>query len=134
MIAPIASVKRMDQSFEIDGIYIKPSPPIRNLGVLFDQTLSFGSHISSLVKNSLFHLQNIARLRSSLTLADAETLIHALITSCLDYCNALFIGLPKRLIARLQYVQNSAARVLTSTRRSAHITPLLHKPHWLPVL
>lgn len=133
VIGSAASVKRMDQSFYIDGFHIKPSSLTRNLGVLFDSTLSFGSHISSLVKNSFFHLRNIARLRSSLTLADAEILIHALITSRLDYCNALFLGLPKKLIARLQYVQNSAARVLTSTRRSAHITPVLHDLHWLPV-
>uniref|UniRef100_A0A4W5LB64 Reverse transcriptase domain-containing protein n=1 Tax=Hucho hucho TaxID=62062 RepID=A0A4W5LB64_9TELE len=133
LIGSTASAKRIDQSFDVDGIHVKPSSLIRNLGVLFDSTLSFGSHISSLVKNYFFHLRNIARLRSSLTLADAETLIHALITSRLDYCNALLLGLPKKLIARLQYVQNSAARVLTSTRRSAHITPLLHDLHWLPV-
>ncbi|XDV50997.1 hypothetical protein PO909_019956, partial [Leuciscus waleckii] len=38
----------------------------------------------------------------------------------------------KKSIARLQYVQNSAARVLSSARRS-HITPLLHGLHWQPV-
>lgn len=133
LIGSIATVKTMNQSFDVHGTHIKPSSSIRNLGVLFDSNLSFGPHISSLVKNSFFHLRNIARLRSSLTIADTETLIHALITSRLDYCNALFLGLPKKLIARLQYVQNSAARVLTSTRRSAHITPLLHDLHWLPV-
>jgi len=74
-----------------------------------------------LLKTIFSHLCNIAHLRSSLTLADAETLIHALITSCLDYCNTLFRDLPKKLIAILQYVQNFAAIVLTSTRRSAHI-------------
>ncbi len=111
--------------------HVKPSSSVRNLGVLFDSSLSFASHISSVVKTSFFHLRNIARLRSSLTLADAEILIHALITSRLDYCNALFLGLPKKLFARLQYVQNSAARVLTSTRCSAHITPLLNDLHWL---
>lgn len=127
------SVKKMDLSIDIDGVHVKPSSTVRNLGVLFDSTLSFASHISSVVKNSFFHLRNIARLRPSLTLGDAEILTHALITSRLDYCNALFLGLPKKLIARLQYVQNSAARVLTSTRRSAHITPRLHDLHWLPV-
>jgi len=64
MIAPIASVKKMDQSFEIDGIYIKPSPPIRNLGVLFDQTLSFGSHISSLVRVTNYLLLFVQKLCS----------------------------------------------------------------------
>ncbi len=30
-------------------------------------------------------------------------------------------------------VQNSAARVLTFNKKSAHITPFLHQRHWLPV-
>jgi len=64
-----------------------------NFGVLFNSTLS------SLVKNSFFHFRNIARLRSSLNLADAEALIYALIRSRLYYCNALFLGLPKKRIA-----------------------------------
>ncbi len=30
-------------------------------------------------------------------------------------------------------VQNSAARALTFNKKSAHITPILHQLHWLPV-
>jgi len=41
----------MDLSFDIDGVHVKPSSSISNLGVLIDSTLYFGSHISSLVKN-----------------------------------------------------------------------------------
>ncbi len=120
MIVSATSVKRMDLSFEIDGVHVKPSSSVHNLGVFFNLSLSNASQISSVVKTSFPHLRNIARLRTSLTLADSEILIIALITSRLDYWNALFLGLPKKLIARLQYVQNSAARVLTSTRCSAH--------------
>ena len=64
---------------------------------------------------------------------DLETLIHAFISSRVDYCNALFTGLSKKSIKWLQLIQNAAARLLTRTKRSAHITPILRSLHWLPV-
>ncbi|XP_046556074.1 uncharacterized protein LOC124265334 [Haliotis rubra] len=50
-----------------------------------------------------------------------------------NYCNALLIGLPKQLIAKLQCVQNCAARLVTKTKKDSHIYPVLEKLHWLKV-
>ena len=62
-----------------------------------------------------------------------ETVIHAFITSRLDYGNALYFGVSQSSLARLQSVQNAAARLLTGTRKREHITPVLASLHWLPV-
>ncbi len=53
-------------------------------------------------------------------------------TSKLDYC-ALLCGCSARLINKLQMVQNAAARVITSTRKYDHISPVLSTLHWLPI-
>jgi len=60
-------------------------------------------------------------------------LVHAFISCRLDYCNALLYGIADGQLQRLQSVQNAAARLVTGTRRTDHITPVLQSLHWLPV-
>ncbi len=38
-----------------------------------------------------------------------------------------------KILKRLQILQNTAARLLTGTKRFDHITPVLASLHWLPV-
>ena len=83
-------------------------------------------------KTSFYHLQDIAKIRNYLSQDNAETLVHAFISSELDFCDALVHGLPQLVIDRLQYVQNCAARLVTRTRSLEHITPVLRRLHWLP--
>ena len=66
-----------------------------------------------------------------ISVKDRETLIHAFISSKLDFCNSLLYGLSKSSVQKLQLVQNAAARVLTFSLKSEHITPVLQNPHWL---
>ena len=64
---------------------------------------------------------------------DAEKLIHAFVTSRLDYCNALLSSHPAKALNKLQLMLNTSARVLTRTKTFDHITPVLASLHWLPV-
>ena len=50
-----------------------------------------------------------------------------------DYCNSLLHGTPAVHLAKLQHLQNSAARLIRHTPRHHHITPVLYELHWLPV-
>ena len=59
--------------------------------------------------------------------------IHAFVTNRIDFCNSLLYGLPDCELKKVQRVQNAAARLLTSTRKYDHITPVLRELHWLPV-
>ena len=63
----------------------------------------------------------------------AEKVIHALVSSCLDCCNALMVGLPAKSISRLQRVLNNTARIVVGSRKYDHISPVLRQLHWLPV-
>ena len=105
----------------------------KNLGVLFDSNMSFEPHIKKVVQTCFFQLRNIKKIKSLLTPKDLEKLIHAFISSRLDYCNSLFTTLSSASLHRLQMVQNAAARLLTNTYRRSHITPVLAALHWLPI-
>ena len=54
-------------------------------------------------------------------------------TSRLDYCNGLLYGLPTNLVAKLQSILNTAARLVTKPRKYEHITPVMINLHWLPI-
>ena len=58
-----------------------------------------------------------------------------MIISRLDYCNLVFAGLPADQVARLQRIQNNAARLVMkkNKKKRDHVTPLLKELHWLPV-
>ncbi len=79
-----------------------PSSTVRNLGVVLDSNFSFENHISHVTKTAFFHLRNIAKLQNMLSVSDAEKLVHAFMTSRLDYCNALLGGCPASSINKLQ--------------------------------
>ncbi len=106
---------------------------VRNLGVILETDLSFSSHVKAVTKSAYYHLKNIARIRCFVSSQDLEKLVHAFITSRVDYCNGLLTGLPKKTIRQLHLIQNAAARILKRTRKSEHITPVLRSLHWLPV-
>ena len=134
VIGPARHRHKFDQvTVTLDNCVISQSSTVKNLGVMFDSTLSFDQHIKDITKIAFFHLRNIAKIRSSLSMADAEILIHAFVSSRLDYCNALLSGLPRSSTRSLQMVQNTAARILTKTRKFDHITPVLASLHWLPI-
>lgn len=78
--------------------------PTTNLGVWFEENLSFSIQIKKLVGNSFGILKFLRKFLSLLPRAAKETVTRALILSRLDYANALYGVLPGYLLNKLQVV------------------------------
>ena len=89
--------------------------------------------VTVLCRTAHFHLQNIGRIRISITDEACDKLIHAIVTSRLDCGNANLFNLPDNQLNRVQPMFNIAVRILTLTTKSDHITPVLRQLHWLPI-
>ena len=113
---------------------IEPVNCVRNLGAWFDSMLSMETHINKVCSSGFYYLHNLRRIRRYLSQDCLITLIHAFVTSRLDYCNSLMYGLPQCQISKLQRVQNAAARIAFDLCKFCHITPALRQLHWLPVV
>ena len=95
---------------------IDRSSSVRNLSVMLDESLEMNRRLSK-------YLSKECR----------QSLVHAYVTSRLDYCNSILYGLPKYQLSKLQRIQNMAARLITDTMKFDHIKPVLYNLHWLPV-
>ena len=113
---------------------IKPVSTVRNLGAWFDTYMTMKTHIGKACSKAFYGLYKIKQIRGFLSVDTTKTLMHAFVTSNIDYCNSLLYGLPKCQTDRLQKVLNAAARVTCCVPRSNHITPVLRSLHWLPIV
>ena len=121
-------------SLEVAGEMVNCSPKARNIGVLFDTSLSMIPHVDSICKTTFFHLYNyIAKIWRFLTPDTTKTIVHAFVTWKVDYCNSLLYGLPRFLLQKLQRVLNCAARLVCHSRKFDHVTPIMIELHWLPI-
>ena len=98
-----------------------------------DEKLSMEKCINTICQSCYIQLKGLWRIRKCLSTNAAKALVHGLITSRLDYCNSLLYGLPRKLITKLQRIQNACARFITYTPQFDHITPVLASLHWLPI-
>ena len=105
----------------------------RNLGIIMDSQMSLESHINDLRKRCYYNIRRIWNIRSCLNEEATKSLVHALVISKLDYCNAILVNLPTTILSRLQRIQNACARLIKLAPRDASITDILIELHWLPI-
>ena len=104
---------------------IVPVETVRDLGLYLDTTMSMRRHITQLTSTCFGVLRQIRSIRRCLTSSARTMLVACFVFARLEYCNAMFAGLPRCDLDRLQSIQNAAVRLIVGASQFDHVTPLL---------
>jgi hypothetical protein len=119
--------------FHFGGNTILPSCEARNLGFIFDSSFSFVSQISNTRKNAFYQLKRLQSCKAFIPGHHLSTLVHAFVTSRLDFCNSLYFGLPLKQLEKLQSILTAAAKFITGAKKHDSTSTALASLHWLPI-
>ncbi|KAF7248518.1 NHP2-like protein 1 [Varanus komodoensis] len=122
-----------DLDLALDRVALPLKNRVCSLGVLLDPKLSLEAQVTAVVRSAFLQLRLVHQLHPYQEEDCLVTVTHTLVTSQLDFCNVLYVGLPLKTVRILQMVQNRAARLLKGTGRYSHITPVLYQLHWFPI-
>ena len=112
---------------------IPVSKTVKSLGITLDDKLSFNTHVDNVCKAAHFHIRALRHIRGCIDEETACMVASSMVGSRLDYCNSVLHGTSAENLGKLQRVLHALARVVSGTRRSDHITPVLARLHWLPI-
>ena len=115
------------------GSKIELSTKVKNLGVLFDSSLSLKPQILNVVKNANYHLRELKFIKSYICTDSLKKLVFSLVITRLDYANALYISLPNSLLNKLQVIMNRGVRLICNLERRDRVTPSLISLHLLRI-
>ena len=98
-----------------------------NLGIIFDEKLSFSEYITSIISNSIGKLKHAFRYKNFLSQEAKIIVVEFYVLSNLNYCDILFQNLSGVLKNKLQKLQNWCMRFIFRQRKFDHISPYFKK-------
>ena len=113
------------------GATVAVSPTVSNLGVTFDQRMSFSAHVDDIVRKCTGMLCGLMHAKHYLPKSVLITLVQALVVSRLRYCIAVYGCCNSTELKRVQKLLNFAARVISGRRKFDHISDVLGQLNWL---
>ena len=86
-----ARVPHAITTVNVCGCHISPQPTVRNIGIFVDNGMDMSMQVARTCQAAYFQLHHIAKIRHYLTIDACKTIVHGLVTSKLDYGNAVFM-------------------------------------------
>jgi hypothetical protein len=94
---------------------------VKDLGMIMDKDLSFNEHTGTLASELMGKLAMISRIRHLFDKSTLFIVINSLVFTKLFYFSSVWSGTSKLNIAKLQQVQNFAARLWSGKKKYEHI-------------
>ena len=136
----IGSKKQTQQllGMRLDPIKINNKDIVRethtkNLGIEFDENLTWKFQIAKQIKNAYFKLKQLYRFRKFLSEKCKMRLVETYVLSQLNYGNTVTQNITKELQNKLQKVQNACFRYVYSVKKYEHISPYINKAQTLNI-
>ena len=104
---------------------MKPSKSAKDLGVLLDHHLTYDHHITSIVSSCFSKLSQINWVKKSFDKETLQLLIESVVFSKMLYCSSVWSNTNAQNIKKIQSIQNFACKIVTKSKKSDHLTPLL---------
>ena len=117
----------------LDDHILEREKHLKNLGVLFDENMTWIKHINKVVCQAYASLRSLYRFKRFLSENAKKSLCESLVLSHFNYCDCLFPSLNTALNDKIQKVQNACVRFIFNLRKydRDHIRPYLNQLGWL---
>ena len=112
---------------------VYPTPSVRYLSVILDQSLSFDNHVIKICHSLFIFLRSLYRVRSFLSPSCVLSFVDTFVFSCIDYCNSILSFCNCKTINRFQRVPNCFARLVEKLPCRAPTSDVINNLGWLRV-
>ena len=110
------------KQIKLDNEVIEREFEVKNLGVMFDETLSWARHVNLTVARAYGKLKNVWRFNKFLSEKSKLSICETYILSNFNYCDILLQNMTNQLQDKIQKVQNRCIRFIYGLRKYDHVS------------
>ena len=111
----------------VNGDIIERKKEVKNLGVIFDENMSWSNHVNNSVSKAYGRLKQAYKFRNFLSIKSRFKIIETYVLSLFNYGDVLYLNMSGRLANKIQLVQNSCMRFVFGLRKYDHISHCYEK-------
>lgn len=130
-------ISRLDHSLLPSVIFnnnvIPYSSEVKNLGIIFDQNMSWNTQIMEVSRKMFSAICSIRRLRNLLPIPTKIALAQSILLPILDYADTCYLDLREDQLNKLERIQNLSIRFIFGLRKYDHISEFRKNLGWLPI-